>query len=147
VCQELQRCWVFHTQKFPVCIKNGPPPKGHPANVRPVVEKWVIDERGQRRLTGIAQNNRRTMVSQLTVKYNIGAQRPIKECITRRILTQFGYGRRQPYRVPPLLSANNKKLRCSGLRNENTRHWRIGKTFSCLMNLDSCCFTLMGGLG
>ncbi|CDQ96164.1 unnamed protein product [Oncorhynchus mykiss] len=26
-CQELQRCWVFHTQQFPVCIKNGPPPK------------------------------------------------------------------------------------------------------------------------
>ena len=32
-CQELQRCWVFHTQQFPVCIKNGPPPKGHPANL------------------------------------------------------------------------------------------------------------------
>ena len=33
LCQELQRCWVFHTQQFPVCIKNGPPPKGHPANL------------------------------------------------------------------------------------------------------------------
>ena len=32
LCQELQRCWVFHTQQFPVCIKNDPPPKGHPAN-------------------------------------------------------------------------------------------------------------------
>ena len=32
LCQELQLCWVFHTQQFPVCIKNGPPPKGHPAN-------------------------------------------------------------------------------------------------------------------
>jgi hypothetical protein len=31
--QELQRCWVFDAQKFPVCIKNGPPPKGHPANL------------------------------------------------------------------------------------------------------------------
>ena len=30
LCQELQRCWVFHTQQFPVCIKNGPLPKGHP---------------------------------------------------------------------------------------------------------------------
>jgi hypothetical protein len=30
LCQELQHCWVFHTQQFPVCIKNGPPPKGHP---------------------------------------------------------------------------------------------------------------------
>jgi hypothetical protein len=33
VCQELQRCCVFHTQQCPVCIKNGPPPKGHPANL------------------------------------------------------------------------------------------------------------------
>jgi hypothetical protein len=23
----------FHTQQFTVCIKNGPPPKGHPANL------------------------------------------------------------------------------------------------------------------
>ena len=30
-CQERQRCWVFHAQPFPV--KNGPPPKGHPANL------------------------------------------------------------------------------------------------------------------
>jgi hypothetical protein len=33
VCQELQRCWGFHAQQIPVCIKNGPPPKGHPANL------------------------------------------------------------------------------------------------------------------
>ena len=36
LCQELQRCWVFHTQQFPVCIKNGPPLKGHPANLTTV---------------------------------------------------------------------------------------------------------------
>jgi hypothetical protein len=29
---ELQRCLVFNTQQFPVCIKNGSPPKGHPVN-------------------------------------------------------------------------------------------------------------------
>ena len=34
LCQELQICLVFHTQPFPVCIKNGPPPKGQPANVK-----------------------------------------------------------------------------------------------------------------
>jgi hypothetical protein len=33
LCQELQCCWVFHTQQFPVYIKNGPPSKGHPANL------------------------------------------------------------------------------------------------------------------
>jgi hypothetical protein len=32
-CQELQRWWVFHAQQFPVCIKNGPPPKEYPANL------------------------------------------------------------------------------------------------------------------
>ena len=33
LCQELQRCWVFHAQLFPVCFKNGPPPKGKAANL------------------------------------------------------------------------------------------------------------------
>ena len=33
LCQELQRCCVFHSQQFPVCIKNRPPLKGHPANL------------------------------------------------------------------------------------------------------------------
>jgi hypothetical protein len=33
LCQELQHCWVFHTQQFLVCIKNDPPPKGHPDNL------------------------------------------------------------------------------------------------------------------
>ena len=37
-CQELQRCWDFHAQQFPVCIKNGPPPKGHPANWTQLLE-------------------------------------------------------------------------------------------------------------
>ena len=25
--------WFFTLNSFPVCIKNGPPPKGHPANL------------------------------------------------------------------------------------------------------------------
>ena len=33
LCQELHRWLVFHTQQFPACIKNGPPPgaseRGH----------------------------------------------------------------------------------------------------------------------
>jgi hypothetical protein len=36
----------FFTQKFCVCIKNGPPPKGHPANLTQLWEAlesiWVI---------------------------------------------------------------------------------------------------------
>ena len=37
LCQELQHCWVFHAEQFPVCIKNGPPLNGHPANC---VKHW-----------------------------------------------------------------------------------------------------------
>jgi hypothetical protein len=33
MCQEVQRGWDFHAQQFPVCIKNDPPPKRHPANM------------------------------------------------------------------------------------------------------------------
>ena len=38
LCQELQGCWVFHSQHFPMYIKNGPPPKGHPANLTQLCE-------------------------------------------------------------------------------------------------------------
>jgi hypothetical protein len=38
LCQELQRCWAFHAQQFPVCIKDGPPPKGHPDNLNQLWE-------------------------------------------------------------------------------------------------------------
>jgi hypothetical protein len=31
----------FYTQPFPVCIKNGPPPKGHPANLTTVGSNGV----------------------------------------------------------------------------------------------------------
>ena len=45
VCQELLRCCVFHAQQFPECIKNGPPPKGHPANLTQLLQAlestWV----------------------------------------------------------------------------------------------------------
>jgi hypothetical protein len=34
LCQEMQQCWVFHTQQFPMCLKNGPPPEGHRANLK-----------------------------------------------------------------------------------------------------------------
>ena len=36
LCQELQRGWVSHTHQFPMYIKNGPPSKGHPANLTTV---------------------------------------------------------------------------------------------------------------
>ncbi|MBN3278646.1 TCB1 transposase, partial [Polyodon spathula] len=72
-------------------------------------QNWLIDGRGQRRLTRIVQSNRQATVSQLTVQYSIGAKRPIKECTTRRTLTRMGYGSRRLNRVP-VLSTKHKKL-------------------------------------
>ena len=40
LCQELQRCCFFHAQQFPVYVKNGPPPKGHPANLTQLWEAY-----------------------------------------------------------------------------------------------------------
>jgi hypothetical protein len=42
LCQELQHCWVFHNQQFPVCIKSGPLPKGHPATWHNCGEHWSL---------------------------------------------------------------------------------------------------------
>ena len=72
-------------------------------------QKWLIYERGQRRLTQIVQSNRHVLVSQLTVQDNIGAKRPTIKCANRRTSTRMGYGSLRPYRVP-LLSAKNKNL-------------------------------------
>ena len=42
LCWELQRCWGYHTQQSPMCIKNGPPPKGHPANLTQLWEMLML---------------------------------------------------------------------------------------------------------
>jgi hypothetical protein len=82
--------------------------------------KWVIDERRQRRLMQIVQSNRQATLSQQTVQYNIGAQRPIKECTTRRTLTRMGLGSRRPYGVPLLSAKKTRNCYCSGLRKKKT---------------------------
>jgi hypothetical protein len=43
LCQELQCCWVFHTQQFPMCFKNGPPPKGPPVNLTQMWEALRVN--------------------------------------------------------------------------------------------------------
>ena len=42
VCQELQRCRVFHAQQFHVCTMNGPPPNWHPANFTQLWEALAV---------------------------------------------------------------------------------------------------------
>ena len=70
-------CWVFHAQRFPVFIKDRPPPKGNPANGRPAVENGLLMKEAK---GGWHELCRETyeLVGQLTVQYNIGAGRPIK---------------------------------------------------------------------
>ena len=42
-CRELQGCCVFlHAQQFPVCIKNGTPPKGQAANLTQLWEELEL---------------------------------------------------------------------------------------------------------
>ena len=86
LCQELQRCWVFHGQKCPVCIKNDPPLKGHPANLTQLWEalqsKWASSpmepfqhmvESMPRRIVAVLRANvlytQRTCVSVTAVLY------------------------------------------------------------------------------
>ena len=124
VCQQLQNCWVFHDQQFALCIKNGAPPKGLPASGRPVVKNGSLmkEDKGGWHELCIATDR---LHSQLSVQYNIGAQRHIKECITRCTLTQMGYGSRRPNRVP-LLSEKNKKLRLQWAKQQTLKKldWR-----------------------
>ena len=69
--QELQCCWVFHAQQFPVCIKNCPPLKEHPANLTqpweafestwasiPVERFWPLVESLPRQIDGCSEGKR-----------------------------------------------------------------------------------------
>jgi hypothetical protein len=69
------------------------------------------------------QSNRRATVRKLTVQYNIGAQRPIKECTTHHTFTQMGFCSRRPYRVPPLSAHKKQQLRLQWAKER--KHWTL----------------------
>ena len=97
------------------------------------------------RLTQIVQSNRRATFSQPTVQSNIGAERLLRMHNSSYLDTN---GVWQPTTVQSSTAFSKNTRTCTyiGLRNENTGHWRIGKTLPGLMNPGSYCFTLMGGL-
>ncbi len=57
---------------------------------------------------GLVREDRKTTVTQITIRYSQGLQNTISEHTTRRTLKQMGYSSRRPHRVP-LLSAKNRK--------------------------------------
>ena len=62
---------VLHTQQFPMCIKNGPPPKGHPANLTRLwkaLETNLGCSEGKRR--GVQLNIRKVSIMSNTLSVN-----------------------------------------------------------------------------
>ena len=85
MCQEWQRYWVFHSQQFHICIKNGPPPKGHPANL---TQLWEALESTRasipvERFRLIVESNQIVFVT--CAEYN--TCRPYHEMLTDKPLT------------------------------------------------------------
>ncbi len=72
--------------------------------------KCLVDVRGQRRMSRLVRDDRKTTVTQITTRYNQGMQKTISERTTLRTLNQMGYNSRRPHRVP-LLSAKNSTRR------------------------------------
>ena len=58
---------VFHAQQFPVCIKNGPPPKGHPPNLTqmctPQTKMTVAVANGSKSVCCIMALNSRELIN------------------------------------------------------------------------------------
>ncbi len=64
----------------------------------------------QRRMGRLVRDDRTSIVTQITTRYNQSMQNTISERTTRRTLKQMDYSSRRPHRVP-LLSAKNRTWR------------------------------------
>ncbi len=80
--------------------------------------------RGQRRMSRLVRDYRKTTVTQITTRYNQGMPNTISERTTHRTLKQMSYSSRRPHRVP-LLSAKNR-TRTDGDYNSH-RFTKIGQ--------------------
>ncbi len=61
--------------------------------------KCLVDVRGQRRMSRLVRDDRKTTITQITTRYNQGIQNTISEHTTRRTLKQMGSSSRRPHRV------------------------------------------------
>ncbi len=84
--------------------------------------KCLVDVRGQRRLDRLVRDDRKTTVTQITIRYNQVMQNTISEHTTHQTLKQTGYSSRRPHRVP-LLSAKNRTRRLQFAQNH--QNWTI----------------------
>ncbi|GBN90487.1 hypothetical protein AVEN_36480-1, partial [Araneus ventricosus] len=82
----------------------------------------VIKEKGRRRLSLLAKQNRRQTVAQLTAQYNAGPSASVSEHTVQRTLLDMGLCRRRPTRVP-LLTKRHRQLRLQWAREH--RDWTI----------------------
>ncbi len=98
----------------------------------------LVDVRGQRIMSRLVRDDRKTTVTQITTRYNQGMQKTISERTTHRTLKQMGSSSRRPHRVP-LLSAKNRTRRIQFAQAQ--QNWTIEdwKTLPGLMSLDFCC--------
>ncbi len=93
--------------------------------------KCLVDVKGQRRMSRLVRDDRKTTVTQITTRYNQSMQNIISEHTTHQTLKQVDYSSRRPHRVP-LLSA---KIHTGSPKLDNRR---LEKMYG-LMSLDFCC--------
>ncbi len=72
--------------------------------------KCLVDVSGQRRMSRLVRDDRKTTVTQITTRYNQDLQNTISEHTTHRTLKKMDSSSRRPHRVP-LLSDKNRKRR------------------------------------
>ncbi len=71
--------------------------------------KCLVDVRGQRRMSRLVRDDRKTTVTQIITRYNQDLQNTISEHTTHRTLKQMDSSSRRPHRVPLLSDKNSTR--------------------------------------
>ncbi len=110
VFQKLLIYWDFHAQPSLWFYREWSEKEKISSERQLCERKWLVDVRGQRRMSRLVRDDRKATVTQITTRYNQGMQNTISEHTTRRTLKQMGSSSRRPHRVL-LLSDKNRKRR------------------------------------
>ncbi len=97
--------------------------------------KCLVDVRGQRRMSRLVRDDRKTTVTQITTRYNQDLQNTISEHTTHRTLKQMGSSSRRPHRV--LLRSDKNSTRRIQF-TQTHQNWTIEDCKN-VMSLDFCC--------
>ncbi len=90
--------WDFHTQASLGFTENGPKKRKIWSERQLCGWKCLVDVRGQRRMGRLVRDDRKSTVTQITIRYNQGMQNTISEHTTHRTLKQMGSSSRRPHR-------------------------------------------------